>query len=104
MNTGKSNQYEVLSPWAEVDPLPVRGISPRISELAGKKIGLFYNGKRAAQPIMTVVEKKLKESFPSSELSHFVFAQNREVASTGEEEKFRAWAEEVDTVVSAVGD
>ena len=34
-------QYEVLSPWAEVDPIPLRGISPRIKTLAGKKIGLF---------------------------------------------------------------
>ena len=44
-------QYEVLSPWAEVDPIPLRGISPRVDTLAGKKIGLFANFKRAAKPI-----------------------------------------------------
>jgi hypothetical protein len=31
-------QYDVLSPWAEVDPLPLRGISPRLDSLSGKKI------------------------------------------------------------------
>jgi hypothetical protein len=42
-------KLEVLSPWVEVDPIPLRGISPRIDNLAGKKIGLFVNYKRAAQ-------------------------------------------------------
>ncbi len=57
-------QYEVLSPWADVDPIPVRGISPRLDTLAGKKIGLFANFKRASVPIATEVEKRLKERFP----------------------------------------
>jgi len=39
-------QFEVLSPWADVDPIPLRGISPRLSSLAGKKIGIFVNPKR----------------------------------------------------------
>jgi hypothetical protein len=34
-------QYEALSPWAEVDPIPPRGISPRVDTLAGKKIGFM---------------------------------------------------------------
>ena len=47
-----ANTFEVLSPWAEADPVPARGITPRVSSLAGKKIGLFRNNKRAAQPLM----------------------------------------------------
>jgi hypothetical protein len=38
------NEYEVLGPWAEADPIPSRGINPRITDLAGKKIGLYRNG------------------------------------------------------------
>ena len=38
------SQYEVLSPWADVDPIPVRGISPRLDSVEGKKIGLFSYG------------------------------------------------------------
>ena len=42
-------QYEVLSPWAEVDP--VRGILQRLDTVAGMKIGLFANFDRAASQL-----------------------------------------------------
>ncbi len=96
--------YEVLNPWADVDPIPSRGISPRLSTLAGKKIGLFINGKRAAPLMMTVVERKLKERFPTAEFTRFRFEPNREVIGTSAEAKFMEWIKGVDTVVGAVGD
>ena len=40
--------FDVLSPWAETDPRPLQGISPRLRELRGKRIGLFANYKRAS--------------------------------------------------------
>jgi hypothetical protein len=39
--TAPESLYEVLSPWAEVDAASLRGISPRLDSLAGKKIGIF---------------------------------------------------------------
>ena len=57
-------QFEVLSPWADVDPIPLRGISPRIQTLAGKKIGLFVNPKRAAMPIAESIDKKIEGHVP----------------------------------------
>ena len=99
-----NGHYEVLNPWAEVDPKPVRGITLRPKELSGKKIGLFCNGKRAARPMMTVVERRLKQRFPDAEISRFVFPLNREVAGTKEEAGLKEWAKGVDAVVSAVGD
>ena len=54
MTDKPSNGYEVLSPWAEADPIPFRGISPRLGTLEGKKIGLLANSKRAAAPTMQV--------------------------------------------------
>jgi hypothetical protein len=54
MNDSKSGgQYAVLSPWAEVDAVPLQGIAPRIDDLPRKKIGLFYNFKPAARPVLT---------------------------------------------------
>ena len=98
-------RYEVLNPWAEVDPIPVRGISPRLDSLEGKKIGLFANFKRAAVPIMTEVEKRLKERFPGIETSLFHSTlPNVTESETVNKEKFKAWAEEVDAVVASVGD
>jgi hypothetical protein len=54
--------------------------------------------------MMIVVEQKLKERFPDSEISHFVFPQNRDIIGTEDETGLKEWAKEVDAVVSAVGD
>jgi hypothetical protein len=99
-----NGQYEVLNPWAEVDPVPLKGISPRITELEGRKIGLFANGKRASKPIMTVVEARLKERLPNTEFSWFFFRQNLEIADTPQKAGFEDWVKTVDAVVSAIGD
>jgi len=97
--------YEVLSPWAEVDPIPVRGISPRVDTLGGKKIGLFANFKRAARPIQAVVERRLKERFPDCETSLFDSTlPNVTETETENKDRFTAWAKETDAVIAAVGD
>lgn len=105
VRNGSEYLYEVLSPWAEVDPIPLRGISPRVDTLAGKKIGLFANFKRAARPIAAEVEKRLKERFPDIEtvLFHSTLP-NVDESETANREKFTAWAKSVDAVVGVVGD
>ncbi len=103
--SGTETQHEVLSPWADVDPIPLRGISPRPDSLAGKKIGLFANFKRAAVPIVTEVEKRLKERFPDIEtiLFHSTLP-NVDESVTENRERFTAWAKGVNAVVAVVGD
>jgi len=102
---GPEYQYEVLSPWAEVDPIPLRGISPRLDSVSGKKIGLFANFKRAARPIQAEVERRLKERFADIETSLFDSRlPNVTETETVNKEKFTAWAKEMDAVIAAVGD
>ena len=97
--------YEVLSPWGDVDPAPLKGISPRWTDLQNKTIGLFANNKRASSPMQMAVETKLREKFPGLKFSHYVFAGgNREVAGTEYEPGYADWIKSVDAVVSAVGD
>lgn len=97
--------YEVLNPWAEIDPLELRGISPRVSELEGKTIGLFCaKSKRASKPILNVVERKLKDRHPTAKFSWFEFDLNRDVTSTPEKRRFEKWLEDIDTAIYAVGD
>jgi hypothetical protein len=99
------SKLEVLSPWAEVDPIPLRGISPRIDNLAGKKIGLFVNYKRAARPIGLSLEKRLKSMYPGSELRVFYSPEwNVLETETKNRDKFAAWAKEVNAVILLVGD
>jgi hypothetical protein len=97
--------YEVLSPWAEADPIPARGLAERVNDLAGKKIGFFRNSKRAARPILENLEEKLKKRFPALTISQFVFLPNDDVEATpGLLGKFEEWLSTVDAVVLAYGD
>jgi hypothetical protein len=97
--------YEVLSPWAEADPIPLKGLAPRLDKLDGKKIGLLCNNKRAAPLILNVTEKLLKEKFPTVTISRFN-ARSFSVSSLEKdrEGEFNDWIKGVDAVVAAVGD
>jgi hypothetical protein len=98
-------QFRALNPWAEVDPIPLRGLSPRLSTLAGKKIGLFANFKRASRPIVASVEQRLKAMYPDCETRLYDSRGANVVESeTKNKEKFIAWAKGVDAVILAVGD
>ena len=98
-------QFKVLNPWAEVDPIVPRGISPRLNTLAGRKIGLFANFKRASRPIVAEVEKRLKAMYPDCETSLFDSRGANVVESeTKNREQFTAWVKGVDAVILAVGD
>ena len=99
------SQYAALSPWAEADPVPLRGISPRIDGLSGKKIGLFVNYKRAARPIGLSLEKRLNAMYPDSRISYFYSPEwNVSEIETKDKDKFTAWAKGVDAVILLVGD
>ncbi len=106
MNSDKSEyQYEVLSPWGEVDPVILRAISPRLTGLAGKRIGLFNNLKRAARPILTTIEEQLKQKFPTCETSWYIPASlNPPEIETERKNAFESWLRRLDAVICAVGD
>ncbi len=99
------NAYEVLSPWAEADPIPLKGLAPRLDKLGGKKIGLLQNSKRAAPLIINVAERLLKEKFPTTRISRFE-TRSFSVSSLEPQRKgeFEDWLKGVDAVIAAVGD
>jgi hypothetical protein len=99
-------QYQVLGPWAEADPISLRGLSAsRVDTLTGKKIGLFVNYKRAARPIAESVERRLKAMYPDAQISYFISPEwNVSVVETKNKDKFEAWARGVNAVILSVGD
>ena len=101
----RSTEYEVLSPWADANPVPLRGIAPRPADLAGKKIGLFSNRKRAAQLILDSFERELLEKFPSAETSWCAPTTINipEMLAEGRA-KFETWVGSVEAVVLSVAD
>jgi hypothetical protein len=101
----QNTQFEVLSPWADVDPIPLRGISPRIESFAGKKIGLFVNPKRAALPIAESIQRRLAAMVPDVEIIMYrSYGANVNEIETDNKEKFTAWAKGLDAAIAVVGD
>jgi hypothetical protein len=100
-----SDVYEVLSPWADADPIPARGISTRMNDLTGKRIGLFRNTKRVTEPTLKVIEDRLKKTYPSATFSWFYnAAPNETIVEQARKNEFENWLKEVDTVIAAYGD
>ena len=98
-------QYEALSPWGEADPKPLKGISPRLDNLSGKKIGIFANYKRAAIPIAMSLQKRIKSAYPDSKVSIYHSDQwNVIEIETKNQDAFKKWVEGKDAVILLVGD
>jgi hypothetical protein len=97
--------YEVLSPWAEADPVPFRGINPRLDALAGKKIGLLRNSKRAAEPSLKVLEDRLKKRFPTASFTWFSnLTPNEALPDLPEKQQWEDWLRGLDAVIASYGD
>ena len=104
-------EYEVLSPWADVDPRPLKGLAPRVTDLNGKTVGLLHNVKIASKPILGTIEKKLKEKFPTIKTSWFSDQVSMEgqgiylgYETSLENPEFQKWVKGIDAAVLAVGD
>ena len=97
--------YEALSPWGDTDPRPLKGISPRIDSLSGKKIGLFANYKRASIPIALSLKARLEKAYPDSQFSVYHSDQwNVTEIETENSATFKKWVEGNDAVILMVGD
>ena len=57
---------EVLNPRGEIKPPPTLAPSPRVTDLAGKRIGIYWNGKSGGNNFWDVAEDLLKEKFPTA--------------------------------------
>jgi hypothetical protein len=104
MSGNNGGIFEVLSPWADADPVPPKGISSRMDGLEGKTIGLFRNSKRAAPLILKTLQDRLSRKYPTIKFSNFTFMPNDNVIESEDKAKFEAWLREVDGIVFAYGD
>ena len=57
---------KVSNPRGERESSVMRGISPRLSSLEGKKIGIYWNGKPDGDYFWDTIEGLLKKKFPTS--------------------------------------
>ena len=91
-------ELELLNPRGEIEPPPIFTPAPRVTDLAGKKIGLYWNGKQGVDNFYTILEELLKEKFPTATTTLL------RGAFEIRDEDANAWLPEIDTFVYGVGD
>jgi hypothetical protein len=109
MSDNKSTlQYKVLSPWSEIDPVPLQGISPHLADLNNKTLGFFDNGKPVAIAMLNAAKHKLQEKYPGLTFDWYIheqrFSYNILQIESQNKANFLKWLHQVDAVVTAVGD
>jgi hypothetical protein len=57
---------EVLNPMGVIEPPKTFGLSPRVADLAGKKIALMHNNKPGASNLLDVLQELLKKKYPDA--------------------------------------
>jgi hypothetical protein len=84
-----------LNPRSETELPPLSGLTnPRVTDLAGKKIGIIWCGKQGGENFLDVTEELLKKRVPDATILRFVWGVS------GAKEKIK----EVDTFIYGVGD
>src|SRR4030042_6679994 len=62
---------ELLNPRGEIKPPPTFAPTPRVTDLAGKRIGIYWNGKSGGNNFWDVAEELLKEKFPTATILRY---------------------------------
>lgn len=91
-------KLEALNPRGEIEPPPTLVPAARVTDLAGKKIGIYWNGKQGGPNFWDVVEELLKKRFPTATIVR------RSGASDLGDTLAAKLAKEVDTFIYGVGD
>jgi len=88
----------VLNPRGERESTPARGISPRVTKIEGKRIGLYWNGKPDGDYFWYTIEELLKKKFPTTTVLRYNGPGDLGEALAAK------MAKEVDTFLYGVGD
>jgi hypothetical protein len=92
-------------PVAHADETDRTSIAPRLEHIEGATIGLFDNGKPAAEPLLDVVEERLAESYPGITVDRYAVDHLNRIKNEAEMAAIEAWAdEELDACIGAIGD
>ena len=97
MNSGNIS-LELMNPRGEIEKPPVYDPSPRVSDLSGKKIGLYSNGKHGVDHLYTVIENLLQERYPGLATKRLVGPFEIKDTETD------GFVSDIDAFIYAVGD
>jgi hypothetical protein len=89
---------EVMNPRGEIPPPPFHAPSPRVSDLNGKKIGIYWIGKAGGDNFWDGIEELLNERYPEAKTVRY-----EGPFDLGDAQATKI-AKEVDTIFYGVGD
>ena len=89
---------EVFNPRGEIKTLSPLAPSPRVTDLAAKKIGIYWNEKAGGNNFWDVIEELLTQAFPTAKIVRY-----RGPFDPGDT-KAATIAKECDTFIYGVGD
>ena len=92
---------ELLNPMSVIEPPKTIRLTPRISDLAGKKIALLHNNKPGAANLYAALEELLKQKYPGITILR---GFNPGIQAQAQEEHFQEIAKGCDAFVYAMGD
>lgn len=94
----------LITPGADTEDTEQEPLVERVDSLEGKRIGLYDNGKPAAEPLLTAVQEKLAERYPDATFDWYHVDHLNQIKNDDEQEAVREWAGTVDTAIGAIGD
>ncbi len=94
----KRVKLEVLNPRGTIEAKPVSAPNPRITDLAGKRVGLYWNSKPGMDNFYKVFEELLRKRYPTATTTLL------RGAFLIRDDDVEAWLKEIDTFVYGVGD
>jgi hypothetical protein len=100
-STNKEVTLELLNPMGVIEPPQTLGLTPRISDLAGKKIFLLHNGKSGVTNLYAALEELLKQKYPGITVLR---GYKPGPMAQAQEEHFQMIAKECDAFVYAMGE
>ncbi len=89
---------EVLNPRGVVEAKTASAPAARLTNLAGKRVGLYHNGKPGLDNFFTVFEELLKKKYPTATTN--LIKGSFEITDNDA----KNWAPKIDTFVYGVGD
>lgn len=95
----------LLDPTAMADEVERRALAARVDDLTGKRVGLLGNGKQAAEPVLNVVDRRLRERYDDVEVDYYLVEELNMLKDDDELARIEAWAREgIDVGITAIGD
>jgi hypothetical protein len=95
----------MYDPVADSEEAERKPIAPRLQGVAGARIGLFDNGKPAAEPLLNVVAERLRAEYPDVTVERYAVAHLNRIKNEDEQASIEAWADAgLDACIGAIGD